>query len=103
MKHQIQLIRPQQWLKNFFIFAPLFFSGNLLDFDKLCYCAVAFLAFSLNASSIYIINDYRDIENDKLHPTKKNASACCRNCFKRNCHRHVLLFVHSIFYSRIWR
>lgn len=71
MKHQIQLIRPQQWLKNFFIFAPLFFSGNLLDFDKLCYCAVAFLAFSLNASSIYIINDYNDIEKDRLHPVKK--------------------------------
>lgn len=71
MKHQIQLIRPQQWLKNFFIFAPLFFSGNLMDLDKLCYCAMAFLAFSLNASSIYIINDYKDIENDKLHPTKK--------------------------------
>ena len=71
MKEKIQLIRPQQWLKNFFIFAPLFFSGNLLDLDKLCYCAVAFLAFSLNASSIYIINDYRDIENDKLHPSKK--------------------------------
>ncbi|MBP7807855.1 MAG: decaprenyl-phosphate phosphoribosyltransferase [Bacteroidia bacterium] len=70
MKH-IQLIRVQQWLKNFFIFAPLFFSGHLLDLDKLSYCALAFLAFSLNASSIYIINDYNDIEKDRLHPTKR--------------------------------
>jgi decaprenyl-phosphate phosphoribosyltransferase len=67
----LQLIRVQQWLKNFFIFAPLFFSGHLLDIDKLTYCALAFLAFSLNASSIYIINDYKDIDKDRLHPTKK--------------------------------
>ncbi len=71
MKQQLQLIRVQQWLKNFFIFAPLFFSGHLLDSDKLICCAIAFLAFSLNASSIYIINDYKDIEKDRLHPTKK--------------------------------
>lgn len=68
----LQLIRVQQWLKNFFIFAPLFFSGHLLDIDKLVYCALAFLTFSLNASSIYIINDYKDIEKDRLHPTKKH-------------------------------
>lgn len=68
----LQLIRVQQWLKNFFIFAPLFFSGHLLDIDKLTYCALAFLAFSLNASSIYIINDYKDIDKDRLHPTKKH-------------------------------
>ncbi|HWY10167.1 MAG TPA: decaprenyl-phosphate phosphoribosyltransferase [Bacteroidia bacterium] len=67
----LQLIRVQQWLKNFFIFAPLFFSGHLFDVDKLIQCALAFLAFSLNASSIYIINDYKDIEKDRLHHVKK--------------------------------
>ncbi len=72
MKNYFEIIRVQQWLKNFFIFAPLFFSGHLLETDKLVYCALAFLAFSLNAGSIYIINDYKDIENDRLHPTKKH-------------------------------
>lgn len=67
----LQLIRVNQWLKNFFIFAPLFFSGNLFDIDKLTLCALAFLTFSLCASSIYIINDYKDIEKDKLHPEKR--------------------------------
>lgn len=71
MKKYLQLIRTHQWLKNFFVFAPLFFSGHLLDIDKLLHCALAFLAFSLNASSIYIINDYKDVEKDKIHPTKK--------------------------------
>lgn len=71
MNKYILLIRVPQWLKNFFIFAPLFFSGHLLDIDKLVYCALAFLAFSLNASGIYIINDYKDIDKDRLHPTKR--------------------------------
>lgn len=68
----IKLIRVHQWMKNFFIFAPLFFSGQLFDLEKVYACALAFLAFSLNASSIYIINDYKDIEKDKLHPLKKS-------------------------------
>jgi decaprenyl-phosphate phosphoribosyltransferase len=72
MRKYFEIVRVPQWLKNFFIFAPLFFSGHLLDIDKLVYCALAFLAFSLNASSIYIINDYKDIDKDRLHPTKKH-------------------------------
>lgn len=68
----LRLIRVQQWLKNFFIFAPLFFSGHLLEIDKLVSCALAFFAFSLNASSIYILNDYIDIDKDRLHPTKRH-------------------------------
>lgn len=72
MKKYLSLLRVNQWLKNFFIFAPLFFSGNLFDEQKIFLCFLAFLAFSLNASSIYIINDIKDIENDKSHPVKKN-------------------------------
>jgi len=71
MMKYLQLIRIHQWLKNFFIFAPLFFSGHLFNLAKLTHCALAFLSFSLCASSIYIVNDYKDIEKDKLHPVKK--------------------------------
>lgn len=71
MVNVIKLMRVHQWVKNMFIFAPLFFSGHLMDLDKVICCAFAFLSFGLNASSIYIINDYKDIEKDKLHPTKK--------------------------------
>lgn len=67
----LQLIRVNQWLKNFFIFAPLFFSGNLFDLHKLALCTFAFISFSFCASSIYIINDYKDIEKDQLHPEKR--------------------------------
>jgi len=68
----IKLLRPKHWIKNAFLFIPAFFSGDLFNqffnFDLV----LGFIAFSFTASSIYIINDYQDIEADKLHPKKKN-------------------------------
>jgi decaprenyl-phosphate phosphoribosyltransferase len=66
----IQLIRVKDWAKNLFLFIPIFFSGDLFNVDKLLVLLGGFLAFSFTASSIYIINDYRDIENDQKHPVK---------------------------------
>lgn len=59
-------------MKNLFVFAPLFFSGNITHFDLLLKSVFAFIIFSLVASSIYIINDYSDIESDRKHPQKKD-------------------------------
>lgn len=67
----IKLIRPQQWVKNFFIFLPLFFDGKILDFNRLLGVIVMFFVFSLAASGVYCFNDVHDIELDKLHPYKK--------------------------------
>jgi len=66
----LKLLRPEQWAKNLFIFLPIFFSGQLLRTSVLLPCAVAFIAFSLAASSIYCFNDIHDVEADKLHPVK---------------------------------
>ena len=66
----IQLLRPGHWVKNFFLFIPLFLAGQLFNFDKFPALLMGFAAVSLVASSVYIINDYRDIESDKLHPEK---------------------------------
>jgi 4-hydroxybenzoate polyprenyltransferase len=66
----ISLVRPKHWIKNSFIFLPLFFSGEVFNVEKLISCFAGFIAFSLIASSIYIINDYMDIEADKKHPVK---------------------------------
>lgn len=71
MKAYIQLIRPKDWAKNMFLFIPLFFSGMFFETTKLGELAIGFLCFSLVASSIYIMNDYRDIEDDKKHPVKR--------------------------------
>ena len=66
----LKLLRPEQWTKNMFIFLPVFFSGQLMNISVLLSCAVAFIAFSLAASSIYCFNDILDIEIDKSHPAK---------------------------------
>lgn len=68
----LRLIRIQQWFKNIFIFLPIFFAGKLLDLHMVLISVVAFFSFSFISSSIYIINDYKDIEYDKMHPVKKN-------------------------------
>lgn len=70
MRQIIQLIRPLQWLKNLFVFAPLFFSNNLLNLDYFRPTVVVFLAFCFISSSIYCFNDIHDAEADRLHPKK---------------------------------
>ena len=72
MKAYFQLIRPKDWAKNLFLFIPIFFAGLFFDSSVLIELLGGFICFSLVASSIYIINDYRDIEDDKKHPIKKN-------------------------------
>lgn len=71
LKNMVMLLRVAHWAKNLFLFLPLFFAGKLFDFNKLEGTFTGFVAFSLVASSIYIFNDYRDIEKDKFHPVKK--------------------------------
>jgi 4-hydroxybenzoate polyprenyltransferase len=67
----VKLIRMRQWVKNLFLFIPVFFAGSLFNFQQIEVLALGFLSFSLVASSIYIINDYQDRNIDKLHPKKK--------------------------------
>ena len=70
MINYFKSLRPHHWVKNGFIFLPLFFAQRFGDLAALLNCAIVFLGFSLVASSIYIINDIKDIEQDKLHPRK---------------------------------
>ena len=63
----LKLLRPKDWAKNLFLFVPLFFGGEIFDVSKLLQVMVGAVAFSLIASSIYILNDYRDIEDDRKH------------------------------------
>lgn len=71
MTKYLKLLRVEQWIKNLFVFIPLFFSGNITNLDLLTKSLFAFVIFSLAASSVYIINDYSDIESDRKHPEKK--------------------------------
>lgn len=67
----IRLIRPAQWIKNLFVFLPLFFGGRMLSGDAWAHAGIAFAAFSLMASAIYCLNDIRDAETDRQHPEKR--------------------------------
>src|SRR5574344_1406201 len=79
----IRLIRPQQWLKNAFVLAPLVFGGALLNVDYLIIGLITFFSYSFVASSIYCFNDIHDVEDDRRHPTK--------------CHRPIASGMISIF------
>ena len=70
LKNLLLLLRPQQWLKNGFIFLPLFFDRKLFDGNALSYAVIAFFAYSFAASGIYCMNDLIDVESDKKHPQK---------------------------------
>ncbi len=72
MTKYLKLLRVEQWVKNFFVFTALFFSGNITNTELFLRSVFAFFIFSFAASAIYIINDYTDIESDKKHPEKKN-------------------------------
>ena len=66
----LYLLRPHQWLKNCFIFLPLFFDGKMVQVEYLIPSIVMFFAYSFAASGIYCFNDIYDAEVDKLHPKK---------------------------------
>ena len=78
MRKYFKLLRVEQWVKNLFVFAPLFFSGNLTRLDLLLQSIFAFIVFSLAASMVYIINDYSDITSDRLHPIKRHRPLASR-------------------------
>lgn len=67
----LKLMRPHQYIKNIFIFIPLFFALKITNTGLLLDSFIAFAAFSMAASSVYILNDYFDIEDDKNHPKKR--------------------------------
>jgi 4-hydroxybenzoate polyprenyltransferase len=65
-------LRPQQWVKNFVLFAGLVFSQNLSNSDMVLKTIFGFALFCLLSSSVYILNDILDIESDRKHPLKSN-------------------------------
>jgi 4-hydroxybenzoate polyprenyltransferase len=72
MSPVVRLLRPEQWLKNFFIFAPLIFSKHLFNEAYVWTSLQSFVVFCLLSSTVYVFNDIADREADRLHPSKRN-------------------------------
>lgn len=70
MKHYLKLMRVHHYIKNFLVFAALACSGQLFNLEKLTAGIAAFIAFCMVSLVVYIINDIRDVEKDRKHPTK---------------------------------
>ncbi len=71
IKPYIEALRLQQWLKNLLVFVPLVMAHRYNEFDLLGRTFLAFLAFGLCASSVYLVNDLVDLPADRHHPRKR--------------------------------
>lgn len=67
----VRALRPHQWAKNALVFVPIVAGHNLLRLDLVAASLWTFVAFSLCASSIYILNDISDIQADRQHARKR--------------------------------
>ncbi|NOJ78119.1 UbiA family prenyltransferase [Myxococcus xanthus] len=74
----VKALRVHQWAKNALVFVPLLAAHKGTEPDKLVQALLAFTAFSLCASSVYVLNDLLDLDSDRRHPTKKQRpfAAC---------------------------
>jgi 4-hydroxybenzoate polyprenyltransferase len=64
-------LRPHQWTKNLVVLAALAFSKHLFDGEAVVRAGLAFLVFCLLSGAVYLVNDLRDLEQDRLHPRKR--------------------------------
>ena len=69
----LQTMRPKQWTKNIlFVFPAIIFDEKLFELELLLRVLAACILLILMSGSVYVINDLADVENDKLHPTKRH-------------------------------
>ena len=103
IKAYIQLCRPHQYVKNGFIWLPVFFGSRLTDPRAVAMTFLAFAAFSLMSSAIYAINDLKDLEEDRRHPVKKDRPIASGNLHTAEAVRIALvLFAASLAMAYAW-
>jgi decaprenyl-phosphate phosphoribosyltransferase len=72
LRAHVLALRPRQWAKNVLVFAAPVAAGDGRHLHTMWLAGLAFVSFCLAASSTYLVNDARDVERDRLHPTKRN-------------------------------
>ena len=71
LRYIVRAIRPHQWVKNILLFVPLITSHQIVEGRLSLMAIIGFVAFSLCASSAYVLNDLLDMESDRQHPLKR--------------------------------
>ena len=94
----IRLMRPEQWIKNGFVLAPLVFAGRFLDRAAVAEALLAALLFSLASSATYILNDLHDLAQDRKHPRKSRRPLAAGQVSKS----HALVLFALLCGALIW-
>lgn len=95
----IRLMRPEQWLKNSFVLAPLMFAAEFLNVNAVGHALLAMVLFCLASSATYIINDLHDIEHDRKHPKKSRTRPLAAGTVTIRMALILLILLYSILVS----
>jgi len=103
LSYYIRAARPQHYLKNLFVFAPLIFAERFYDLNSNINTFITFIIFSLSASAVYYLNDLFDKTEDAKHPIKKYRPIASGNISVCNVILiYILLSVISLFIAFFW-
>ena len=94
----IRLMRPEQWIKNSFVLAPLIFAGRFTDRAAVVEALLAALLFSLASSAAYILNDLHDLAQDRRHPRKSRRPLAAGHVSKS----HALVLFALLCGALVW-
>ncbi len=98
----LALLRPKQWIKNGFVLAPLLFSGEFLDPTAVTRALLAAALFCLGASAVYIVNDWRDIDRDRRHPTKRHRRPLASGAIGKPAALALLVVLYAALFAGAW-
>ncbi|MGP9824403.1 decaprenyl-phosphate phosphoribosyltransferase [Ectopseudomonas khazarica] len=100
-KALLTLIRPRQWIKNSFVFAPLLFTGQFMSLPAVTSSVIAALLFCLASSAVYIVNDLHDIDKDRQHPVKARKRPLANGTLEKR-HAVALLALLYLLLAGAW-
>jgi decaprenyl-phosphate phosphoribosyltransferase len=95
----LTLLRPKQWIKNLFVLSPLVFSGSLTNTSSIIEAVIATIFFCIASSAVYIINDYHDIEKDRLHPVKSKTRPLASGAVSKSAALVLFLVLVSVLFT----
>jgi decaprenyl-phosphate phosphoribosyltransferase len=98
----LALVRPKQWVKNVFVLAPMVFAGAFNQPESVLLSLLAALYFCIASSATYIINDLKDIEADKQHPTKSKTRPLASGAVKPRSAILLLIFLYCLLATALY-